>query len=89
MLDSGVESENALHLTKCTEIQFLNTSTWVLGRYTWQEMQGTFRDPIGPSTSQANYGMGASWLKRYRASGQQDIREREMLDPSSSTEVDS
>ena len=36
-----------------TEIQFLNTSTWVLGRYTWQEMQLTFRDPIGPSTSQA------------------------------------
>ena len=27
-----------------TEIQFLNTSTWVLGRYTWQEMQLTFRE---------------------------------------------
>lgn len=36
-----------------TEIQFLNTSTWVLGRYTWSEMNIVFRDPIGPSASQA------------------------------------
>ena len=35
------------------EIPYLNTSKWVLGRYTWQEMQITFRDLIGPSTSQA------------------------------------
>ena len=36
-----------------TEIQFLNTSTWVVGRYTWDDIQVTFRDPIGPSTTQA------------------------------------
>lgn len=35
------------------EIPFLNTSTWVAGRYTWQPMQIVFRDPIGPSASQA------------------------------------
>lgn len=36
-----------------TEIQFLNTSTWVLGRYTWDDINVVLRDPIGPSTSQA------------------------------------
>lgn len=36
-----------------TELQFLNTSTWVLGRYTWDELTITFRQFIGPSTSQA------------------------------------
>lgn len=35
------------------EIQFLNTSTWVVGRYTWETIQCTFRDPIAPSASQA------------------------------------
>lgn len=36
-----------------TEIPFLNTSTWVVGRYTWDEIRVTLRDPIGPSASQA------------------------------------
>ena len=36
-----------------TEIQFLNTSTYVAGRFTWGELPVTFRDPIGPSASQA------------------------------------
>ena len=36
-----------------TEIQFLNTSTYVAGRFNWQELPVTFRDPIGPSASQA------------------------------------
>jgi len=36
-----------------TEIQFLNTSTYVAGRFNWQELGVTFRDPIGPSASQA------------------------------------
>lgn len=36
-----------------TEIAFLNTSTWVVGRYTWEVIQITLRDPIGPSASQA------------------------------------
>ena len=36
-----------------TEIPFLNTSTWVVGRYTWDTIDITLRDMIGPSTSQA------------------------------------
>lgn len=36
-----------------TEIPFLNTSTWVVGRYTWDTISITLRDPIGPSASQA------------------------------------
>jgi len=36
-----------------TEIQFLNTSTYVAGRFTWGEISVKFRDPIGPSASQA------------------------------------
>ena len=36
-----------------TEIQFLNTSTWVVGRYIWEQLTVTLRDPIGPSASQA------------------------------------
>ena len=36
-----------------TEIQFLNTSTWVAGRFNWGEISVKFRDPIGPSASQA------------------------------------
>ena len=40
-------------------IQFLNTETYVVGRYTWDEMQVTLRDPIGPS---ACNGVGSSSL---------------------------
>lgn len=36
-----------------TEIPFINTSTWVLGRYLWDTINITLRDPIGPSASQA------------------------------------
>ena len=36
-----------------TEIPFLNTSTWVVGRYIWEQVNVTLRDPIGPSASQA------------------------------------
>ena len=35
------------------EIPFLNTSTWVIGRFTWETIDVVFRDPIGPSASQA------------------------------------
>ena len=38
---------------KETEIPFLNTSTWVVGRYIWETISVTLRDPIGPSASQA------------------------------------
>ena len=34
-------------------IPFLNTSTYVAGRFEWETMQVTFKDPIGPSASQA------------------------------------
>ena len=36
-----------------TEIPFLNTSTYVAGRFVWNTINVTFRDPIGPSASQA------------------------------------
>jgi hypothetical protein len=36
-----------------TEIPFLNTSSWVVGRYIWEQINVTLRDPIGPSASQA------------------------------------
>ena len=36
-----------------TEIQFLNTSTFVAGRFNWEPITVKFRDPIGPSASQA------------------------------------
>ena len=48
-----VESTSRPKLTvNSTEIQFLNTSTYVAGRFTWGELPVTFRDPIGPSASQ-------------------------------------
>ncbi|MFA5207212.1 MAG: hypothetical protein WC428_00780 [Candidatus Paceibacterota bacterium] len=34
------------------QIQFMNEQNYVAGRYNWEEMQLTFLDPIGPSTSQ-------------------------------------
>jgi len=35
------------------EIPFLNTSTWVSGRFRWETIDITFKDPIGPSAAQA------------------------------------
>jgi hypothetical protein len=34
-------------------IPFLNTETYVAGRFNWEELNVKFRDPIGPSASQA------------------------------------
>ena len=49
-----VETASRPHITITpTEIPFLNTSTYVAGRFTWGELAVTFRDPIGPSASQA------------------------------------
>ena len=49
-----VESAARPHISiNSTEIQFLNTSTYVAGRFTWGEISVKFRDPIGPSASQA------------------------------------
>ena len=49
-----VESSARPHITiNPVEIQFLNTSTYVAGRFTWSTINVKFRDPIGPSASQA------------------------------------
>lgn len=72
--------------TNTTEVQMLNTSTFVAGRFNWDPITVTFRDPIGPSASQALMG----WLRQhaesvtgrmgYAAGYKKDI-ELEMLDP--------
>lgn len=69
-----------------TEIQFLNTSTYVVGRYTWETITVSLRDPIGPSASQAVM----EWVRLqsesvtgrqgYAAGYKRDV-EIEMLDP--------
>lgn len=69
-----------------TEIQFLNTSTYVVGRYTWDEINVTFRDPIGPSASQALmewvrlHSESVTGRQGYAAGYKRDL-ELEMLDP--------
>lgn len=69
-----------------TEIPFLNTSTYVAGRFNWEELRVTFKDPIGPSASQALM----EWMRLhaesvtgrmgYAAGYKKDV-ELEMLDP--------
>ena len=69
-----------------TEIPFLNTSTWVVGRYTWEEISVTLRDPIGPSASQAVmewvrlHSESVTGRQGYAAGYKRDV-ELEMLDP--------
>ena len=69
-----------------TEIPFLNTSTWVVGRYTWSTIQVTLRDPIGPSASQAImewvrlHSESVTGRQGYAAGYKRDV-EIEMLDP--------
>ena len=68
------------------EIPFLNTSTWVAGRFKWEQISLKLRDPIGPSASQAIM----EWIRLcaesvtgrmgYAAGYKKDI-ELEMLDP--------
>jgi hypothetical protein len=68
------------------EIQFLNTSTWVVGRYTWDSLSLTFRDAIAPSTSQALmewirlHSESVTGRQGYAAGYKRDL-ELEMLDP--------
>jgi hypothetical protein len=68
------------------EIQFLNTSTWVVGRYTWDTIQVKLRDPIGPSASQAImewvrlHSESVTGRQGYAAGYKRDV-ELEMLDP--------
>jgi len=68
------------------EIPFLNTSTFVAGRFTWEAMDVTFLDPIGPSASQALmewvrlHAESVTGRMGYAAGYKQDIT-LEMLDP--------
>lgn len=49
-----VDSGNRPHFSQnSTDIHFLNTQTYVIGKYKWETMSFTLRDPIGPSASQA------------------------------------
>lgn len=67
-------------------IEFLNTETYVLGRYTWDSMQISLRDPIGPSASQAImewvrlHSESVTGRQGYAAGYKRDV-ELEMLDP--------
>jgi hypothetical protein len=69
-----------------TEIPFLNTSTYVVGRFKWESISVTFRDPIGPSATQALmewvrlHSESVTGRQGYAAGYKKDI-ELEMLDP--------
>ena len=69
-----------------TEIPFLNTSTYVIGRFKWETISVTFRDPIGPSATQALmewvrlHSESVTGRQGYAAGYKKDI-ELEMLDP--------
>ena len=69
-----------------TEIQFLNTSTWVIGRFVWNSIDVTFRDPIGPSATQALmewvrlHSESATGRQGYAAGYKRNVT-IEMLDP--------
>jgi len=72
------------------EIPFLNTSTYVAGRFVWEEIPVTFRDPIGPSAAQALmewfrlHAESVTGRMGYAAGYKKDI-ELEMLDPTGVT----
>ena len=69
-----------------TEIPFLNTSTYVVGRYHWETMTVVLRDTIGPSAQQAVmewvrlHSESATGRQGYAAGYKRDI-ELELLDP--------
>jgi hypothetical protein len=71
---------------KSVEIPFLNTSTYVAGRFDWDEIKVTFKDPIGPSASQALmewfrlHAESVTGRMGYAAGYKRDI-DLEMLDP--------
>ena len=69
-----------------TEIPFINTSNWVVGRYVWEQITVTLRDPIGPSASQAVmewvrlHSESATGRQGYAVAYKRDLI-LEMLDP--------
>jgi len=71
---------------KETDIPFLNTSTFVAGRFNWDSIPVTFRDPIGPSAAQALmewvrlHAESVTGRMGYAAGYKKDI-DIEMLDP--------
>ena len=71
---------------KSVEIPFLNTKTYVAGIFEWEEIKVTFRDPIGPSASQALmewfrlHAESVTGRMGYAAGYKKDV-ELEMLDP--------
>jgi hypothetical protein len=71
---------------KDVEIPFLNTSTYVAGRFTWDPIKVQFKDPIGPSASQALmewfrlHAESVTGRMGYAAGYKKDV-ELEMLDP--------
>jgi hypothetical protein len=82
-----VETAARPHITiAATEIPFLNTSTYVAGRFNWQTINVTFRDPIGPSAAQALmewvrlHAESVTGRMGYAAGYKKDI-DLEMLDP--------
>ena len=82
-----VESTARPHITiAATEIPFLNTSTYVAGRFNWQTNPVKFRDPIGPSAAQALmewvrlHAESVTGRMGYAAGYKKDI-DLEMLDP--------
>jgi len=82
-----VESASRPQVTiGATEIPFLNTSTFVAGRFNWNTINVTFRDPIGPSAAQALmewvrlHAESVTGRMGYAAGYKKDI-DLEMLDP--------
>ena len=82
-----VETTSRPHITiNPVAIPFLNTEVYVAGKFTWGTIPVTFRDPIGPSASQALM----EWVRLhaetvtgrmgYAAGYKKDI-DLEMLDP--------
>ena len=75
---------------KEVEIPFINTSTWVLGRFTWDAINVVLRDPIGPSAAQAVmdwvrlHSESVTGRQGYAVGYKRDI-ELEMLDPAGVT----
>ena len=71
---------------KSVEIPFLNTKTYVAGQFEWEEIKVQFKDPIGPSASQALmewfrlHAESVTGRMGYAAGYKKDI-ELEMLDP--------